>query len=140
CGIRWTPCARSPARIRIARCTTRKTISTCRKWMPWCATTTWSVPCRRCPPTTSEPARSDPGARGRIAVADGSVADHRADHLALVHQVEGVIGLLERQHLGHEFVGLDRAGKVALDIAGQLAATLDANESRTAPDPAGGQL
>src|SRR5574337_1175282 len=69
-----------------------------------------------------------------------SVVDHRADHLATIHQIECVIDTLQRQDLADHLVDADLAGEVAFDIAGQLRAALDAAECRAAPDPAGDQL
>src|SRR5690606_18581671 len=61
------------------------------------------------------------------------VADHRADHLALVHEVERVVDLLQRQLGRDELVDPELAGHVALDIPRQLRASLDAAEGRPAP-------
>src|SRR5580700_10247867 len=65
--------------------------------------------------------------------------DHRTDHLALVHQVEGLVDLIQRQYLADHLVDLDVAGEIAIDVARQLRAPLDAAECRAAPHSSGDQ-
>src|ERR1700743_833708 len=71
---------------------------------------------------------------------DGSIDDDRTDALAFVHQIEGVIDLVQSQGVGDKGIDLDFAGHVTVDIAGELAAALDAAERRAAPHAAGYQL
>src|SRR6185437_14555779 len=62
-----------------------------------------------------------------------AVTDHRADHLAFVHQVERFVDLLQRQHLRDELVHLQPALHVIVDVARQLRTAFDATECCTAP-------
>src|SRR5699024_8100485 len=63
-----------------------------------------------------------------------------ANGLAFVQQVEGLVDLFERQVVGDEVVDVEGAVHVVVDIAGQLAAALDATKRRAAPDTTGDQL
>ena len=66
--------------------------------------------------------------------------DDRADALALVHEVEGVVDLFEPHGVRDHLVDLDLAFHVLLDHARQLSAALDAAEGGAHPLPAGDQL
>src|SRR5882672_4899904 len=69
-----------------------------------------------------------------------SILDHRPNYLARVHQLEGIVDLIQWQHFGDHFVDLDLAVEVAVHVAGQLRAAFDAAECRAAPDATGNQL
>src|SRR5699024_3360229 len=69
-----------------------------------------------------------------------SVMQNGTNALAGIEQLEGLVDSGKRHFVGDELVDLDLAIHVALDIAGQLAAALDAAESRAAPHPAGNEL
>src|SRR5262249_7007265 len=74
--------------------------------------------------------------RAGAVPAKVSVADHAADHLALVHQVEGLVDALERELGVHHLVEADAAGHVAVDEARELRASLRAAEGAAAPGAA----
>lgn len=69
-----------------------------------------------------------------------SVVDDGADALALVHQFERLVDLLQRHGVGDEVIEAEFTLHVALHIARQFAATANPAEGATAPDPAGHQL
>src|SRR5262245_37891688 len=97
--------------------------------MPPTGTTCRSGTCAiRTPRAT--PGRSD----------SSSEVDDRADRLALVHQVEGFIDVLDAHGVRDEGRQLDLVAHRLLHHAGQLAATLHATESRALPGAAGDQL
>src|SRR3712207_7695391 len=64
----------------------------------------------------------------------------RADRLALVHQVEGGVDLLERHGVGDQIVDVDLALHVPVDDPGHVRASARAAEGRALPDPAGDEL
>src|SRR5579863_3762945 len=57
-----------------------------------------------------------------------------------MHQLEGIVDLVQRQHFADHFVDLDLAIEVAIHVARQLRAALDAAECRAAPNATGYQL
>ncbi len=61
--------------------------------------------------------------------------DDAADRLALVHQVEGVVDLLERHDVGDQRIDVDLAVHVPVDDLGHVAPALGAAEGRALPDP-----
>src|SRR6476661_5448297 len=69
-----------------------------------------------------------------------SVADHRADRFAAMHQVEGLVDALQRQFVRDERVEPDLAAHRLLHHARQLRTALDAAEGAAAPHAPGHQL
>jgi len=63
-----------------------------------------------------------------------------ADALALVHELEGLIDVLEGHGVRDEVVDVELLVEVGLHQIGQLRATLDTTEGRTAPHAASHQL
>src|SRR3546814_16807973 len=59
--------------------------------------------------------------------------DDAADALAFVHQVEALVDLFQRQHMGDHRVDLDLAVHVPVDDLGYVGAALRPAESRVAP-------
>src|ERR1700716_1655014 len=57
-----------------------------------------------------------------------------------MHQLEGIVDLIQWQHFGDHFVDLDLAVEIAVHIARQLRTAFDAAECRAAPDATGNQL
>jgi hypothetical protein len=68
------------------------------------------------------------------------VDHHAADALARVHQVEALVDLVEREHVGDHRVDLDLAVHVPVDDLRHVGAALGAAERRAAPVAAGDQL
>ncbi len=66
--------------------------------------------------------------------------DDGADALALVHQIERLVDLLQRHGVGDEVIEAELTLHVALHIARQFAATAYPAEGAAAPDPTGHQL
>src|SRR6185503_16641669 len=66
--------------------------------------------------------------------------DHRANHPAFVHQIEGVIDFFQRQLRTDHFIYLDFTGQITLDIAGQLRTAFHAAKRRATPDASGDEL
>src|SRR4249920_2461949 len=66
-------------------------------------------------------------------------ADHAADHLTLVHQLEGLVDALERERAADHLVEFDAAGQVAVDEARELRAALRPAKCRAAPRASGHQ-
>src|SRR5882757_7817095 len=66
--------------------------------------------------------------------------DHRADRLALVHQIEGIVDLLNRHHVSDEIIDVDLLVHVPVDDARHLGAATNAAECRAAPVASGDQL
>src|ERR1700761_489970 len=75
-----------------------------------------------------------------LSFAWGSVDDDAADALALVHEVEALVDLLQRQHVGDHRVDLDLAVHVPVDDLGHVGPATGAAEGRALPDPPGDQL
>src|SRR3981189_2099987 len=69
-----------------------------------------------------------------------SILDHRSNNLTRMHQLEGIVDLVQWQHFGDHFVDLDLAVEIAIHIARQLRTPFDAAERRAAPDATGNQL
>src|SRR5882762_2058517 len=69
-----------------------------------------------------------------------SILDHRTNNLARVHQLEGIVDLIQWQHFGDHLVDLDLAVEVAVHVSRQLRAAFDAPECRAAPNATGNQL
>src|SRR5882672_4250098 len=66
--------------------------------------------------------------------------DDAADRLALVHQVEGVVDLLDRHGVGDQRIDVDLAVHVPVDDLGHVAPSLGAAERRAQPVPASHEL
>src|ERR1700729_2962429 len=66
--------------------------------------------------------------------------DDRADRLALVHQIEALVDVLELEDMGDHRVDLDLAVHVPVDDFRHIGATARAAECRALPDPAGPEL
>src|SRR5690606_10081892 len=62
-----------------------------------------------------------------------SVVDHGADALPFVHQVEGLVDVLEAHRMRDEGIDLDLALHVLIDHARKLASPLHAAERAAAP-------
>src|ERR1700761_8563484 len=75
-----------------------------------------------------------------LSFAWGSVDDDAADALALVHEVEALVDLLQRQHVGDHRVDLDLAVHVPVDDLGHVRTALGAAERGAAPVAPGDQL
>src|SRR5579872_4333191 len=69
-----------------------------------------------------------------------SEPDHRTNHLALVHEVKGLVDIAQRQDFGDHLVDTDLSLHVAIHVTGQLCASLHASERRSTPDATGDQL
>src|SRR5256886_16397828 len=69
-----------------------------------------------------------------------SERNHRADRLALVHQIEGVVDLLQRHDMRDQLVDLDLAVHVPIDDRRPGGGAAGAAERRTFPHPPGDQL
>src|ERR1700730_8239966 len=69
-----------------------------------------------------------------------SEGDHRADRLALVHEIEGVGDLLQRHDMRDQFVDVDLFVHVPVDNPRHVGAAAGAAERRTLPHPTGDQL
>src|SRR4051812_33122602 len=69
-----------------------------------------------------------------------SEGDDAADRLSLVHQMEGVVDLLDRHHVGDQRIDVDLAVHVPVDDLRHVAPSLGAAERRAHPLPAGHQL
>ena len=84
----------------------------------------------------------------KLAVASGIVlvvgtflySDDRTDRLALVHQIESLVDLLEFEDVGDHRVDLNLSVHVPVDDFRHVGAAASAAERRTLPDPAGHQL
>ena len=76
------------------------------------------------------------GRRGGVSV----VHHDRADRLALVHQVEGRVDLVERHGVGDQVVDVDLALHVPVDDLRHVGAAARAAEGGALPDPAGDEL
>src|SRR5690606_1328833 len=72
--------------------------------------------------------------------SSSSEVDHRTDARALVHQVEGVVDLVQPHGMGDEGVERNLALLRLLDVMRQLGASAHAAEGRAAPHAAGDQL
>ena len=68
------------------------------------------------------------------------VVQHRADAVALLHELKGLVDLGQRLAVGDELVHLEAALEVVLDEVGKLAAALDAAKGAALPDAARDQL
>src|SRR5580698_9171438 len=66
--------------------------------------------------------------------------DDRTDRLALVHQIESLVDLLELEDMGDHRVDLDLAVHVPVDDFRHVGAAARATQRRALPDPAGHQL
>src|SRR5665213_3591078 len=66
--------------------------------------------------------------------------DDRTDRLALMHQIESLVDLLELEHVGDHRIDLDLAVHVPVDDLRDVGAAARAAERRALPDPAGDQL
>ena len=64
------------------------------------------------------------------------INDDRADRFALVHQVEGIVDLLERHRVGDQIVDVDLALHVPVDDLRHVGAPARAAERRALPDAA----
>src|SRR5215468_6536497 len=73
----------------------------------------------------------------RMAASEG---DDAADRLALVHEVEGVVDLLDRHHVGDQRIDVDLLVHVPVDDLRHIAPSLGAAERRAHPVPACHQL
>src|SRR5258708_12603329 len=60
--------------------------------------------------------------------------------MSRVHQLEGIVDLIQWQHFGDHLIDLDLAVEVAVHVSRQLRAALDAPECKAAPDATGNQL
>src|SRR5258708_39793116 len=60
--------------------------------------------------------------------------------MSRVHQLEGIVDLIQWQHFGDHLIDLDLAVEVAVHVSRQLRAALDAPECRSAPAATGNQL
>src|SRR5256885_16598155 len=69
-----------------------------------------------------------------------SERNHRADRLALVHQTEAVVDLLQRHAMRDQLVDLDLPVHVPIDDPRHVGAAAGAAERRTFPHPPGDQL
>src|SRR5690606_41796611 len=69
-----------------------------------------------------------------------SEVDNGANALAFMHQVKGVVDLLQAHGMGDEGIQRDFAALRLLDVAGQLGTPLHATEGTAAPDAAGPPL
>src|ERR1700682_4900231 len=75
--------------------------------------------------------------RGPRRLSEG---DHRADRLALVHQIEGVVDLLERHDMRDQLVEFELPVHVPVDDPRHVGAATGAAERSTLPHPTGDQL
>src|SRR5471032_2380775 len=66
--------------------------------------------------------------------------DDAADRLALVHQVEGVVDLLDGHHVGNERIDVDFLVHVPVDDLRDIAPSLGATEGGAHPAAAGHEL
>src|SRR5690606_460320 len=69
-----------------------------------------------------------------------SIMQNRANALAFMEQIKGLVDLIERHVVGDELINLDLAAHVLFHVARQLAAALHSTKSRALPDPSGHQL
>ena len=76
------------------------------------------------------------GGEGRLV----SINHHAPNRLALVHQVEGVVDLVERHGVGDEIVDIDLAFHIPIDDPRHIRASARAAEGGAFPDPSGHQL
>src|SRR4028119_2200028 len=81
-----------------------------------------------------------PWARGMETVSIESVDDDRPDAFPGVHQVEGLVDVVERHGVGDERVDLDPSVHVPVDDARHVGAAAGAAERASFPDAAGDQL
>src|SRR5690606_35992391 len=79
---------------------------------------------------------------GRCGAARGrnSEVDDGADRLTAMHEIEGLVDLLERTGVGDEGTELDLPGHGLLHHPRQLGASLDAAEGRPPPHATGDEL
>src|ERR1700692_3861195 len=84
--------------------------------------------------------RAAPRERYRCRAYRRSVEDDTADRLAGVHQVKGVIDLVERHLVRDQRIDCDLAVHVPVDDLRHVGATACPAESRTLPDPPGHEL
>ena len=63
-----------------------------------------------------------------------------ADRLTFMHQVESIVDLIQRHHMGDQIIDIDLAVHVPVDDFWHIRATLGAAEGRALPCPAGHQL
>src|SRR5262249_3758107 len=77
----------------------------------------------------------------RTVMAAGLLeGDDAADRLALVHEVEGVVDLLDRHDVGDERIDVDLPVHVPVDDLRHIPPALAAAERRAPPLPAGHEL
>src|SRR5690606_18210710 len=69
-----------------------------------------------------------------------SIQDHGTDAFALVHQVEGVVDLVERHGVRDQVVDIDALVHVPVDDLRYVGTTTGATEGGAAPGTAGHQL
>src|SRR5215217_7323046 len=81
-----------------------------------------------------------PSLRTVMAWPPLSERDDAADRLSLVHQVEGIVDLLDRHHVGDERIDVDLLVHVPVDDLRHIAPALGAAEGRAHPVPAGDEL
>src|SRR5262245_21280683 len=68
------------------------------------------------------------------------VYHHRPDRFAFVHEVEGVVDLVERHCVGDQIVDIDFTLHVPVDDLGHVRAAARAAECGSAPDASGHEL
>src|ERR1700720_1165693 len=73
-------------------------------------------------------------------IPEDSVLDHGTNNLSRMHELEGIVDLVQWQHFADHFVDLDLAAEVAIHVSRQLRTALDAAERRAAPHATGDQL
>src|SRR6266700_422033 len=66
--------------------------------------------------------------------------NYRADRLALVHQIETLVDLLELEDMGDHWIDLDLSVHVPVDDLRHVGAAARAAERGTFPDTAGDEL
>src|SRR5471030_1056868 len=76
----------------------------------------------------------------RTVMCSSLEGDDRADRLAFVHEVEGVVDLLDRHHVGDQRVDVDLLVHVPVDDLRHVAPAFGATEGRTHPRAAGDEL
>src|SRR3954463_1408258 len=84
--------------------------------------------------------RADSSCGGRLAAGRHVVVHDRADRLAFVHQVEGVVDALERHHVRDEVVDVDLAFHVPVDDARHVGTAARPAERRAFPGAPGDEL
>src|SRR5208282_4617543 len=76
----------------------------------------------------------------RTTNAPTLVGYHRPDRLALVHEVEPLVNLIERKYVGDQVIDIDLTRHVPINDPWHVGAPSCATKGRTLPHPAGYQL